>query len=243
MGTIRKHFVGNIYPTNCDGDVVILENDGKSAKVKFLNTGFETQVLVTNLMVGKCRDYTITNRVYTDKEYPNVVMQSNNSGSFNLLEKQGSKCLVQFIGTGYTTTCLWENIKLGKIKDPYFKSCYSVGYTGEFEKTSYWKQAKQLWRNMLKRCYCEKDTRGYYSKGVSVDDRWLCFANFLEDLPKLENFELWLQAFDGNIEKYNLDKDYLIKGNKIYSRGACMFLPESLNKSLGSRNKWVSSNE
>ena len=242
MGTIRKHFVGNKYETNCDGFVEILKTDGKCAKVRFINTGYETQVLVSNLIAGKCRDYSITERTYTDKEFPNAIMQSNGSGSFTLLEKQGSKCLVQFNETGFTTTALWENIKLGKIKDPYFKSCYSVGYNGEFPKVSYWKQAKQLWRNMLKRCYCEKDNRGYYGK-VTVDARWLCFANFLEDLPKLENFEMWLRAFSGKSEKYNLDKDFLVKGNKVYSREACMFLPESLNKSLGSKNKWASPNE
>ena len=66
MGTIRKQFVGNKYETNCDGYVEILETDGKCAKVKFINTGYETQVLVSNLMAGKCRDYSITNRVYAE---------------------------------------------------------------------------------------------------------------------------------------------------------------------------------
>lgn len=237
MGTTRKHFIGNVYPTNVDGDVVLLERHGKSAIVKFLNTGYETKVLLSNLVRGKCRDYSIENRVYTTKEYPMTLHNSNGSGDFILLEKQGDRCLVQFVETGYTREALRDNLVQGKVKDPYYKSCYGVGYLGEFKRTSYWQQAKQLWRNMLKRCYCEKDKGGFMKHGITVDDRWHCFSNFLEDLPQLENFEFWLEASNGNEDKYDLDKDYLVKGNSVYSREACLFLPASVNRSLGGRRR------
>lgn len=232
-----KHNIGNIYKTNRDGDVILLNKVGKVATVRFINTGYERDVDIQNLVAGKCRDYTITERKYTTKEYPNVLMSSNNTGDFILLEKDGKDCVVQFVETGYTTKANWENLKNGKIRDPYFKSCYGCGYQGEYDKKYYTKQADQLWRNMLKRCYSEKDPRGYFGKGVTVDERWLCFANFQEDLPQLENFELWVNAHKNSTEKYNLDKDYLVEGNKVYSREVCMFLPESFNKSLGSKNR------
>jgi len=235
MGTTRKHFVGNIYQTNLDGDVELLKREGKSATVRFLNTGFVTSVLLSNLVAGKCRDYSITNRTYCVKEYPNTIHPSNGSGDFILLEKQGSHCVVQFVQTGFTTKALWDNIKLGKIKDPYHVGCYGIGYLGEFKKVPYWKQAKQLWRNILKRCYSPNDN--YYKRGITVDVRWHCFANFLEDLPKIDNFELWLAAYHNeDAEKYDFDKDYLIKGNTVYSREACMFLPQSVNRRLGGSN-------
>lgn len=236
MGTTSKHIVGNIYQTNLDGCVELLERNGKSARVRFLDTGYETNVLLSNLVVGKCRDYSITNRTYTKKEYPNTLHSSNGSGDFILLEKQGKKCVIKFVTTGFVTTALWDNLKVGKVKDPYFKSCYGVGHLGEFKKVAYWKQAKQLWRNMLRRCYNEKGVSSYTKKGVTVDDRWLCFADFLEDLPKLDNFEFWLSAHNGKTEKYDLDKDYRIKGNTVYSRDACMFLPQSVNRSIWSEN-------
>lgn len=236
MGTTSKHIVGNIYQTNVDGCVELLERNGKSARVRFLDTGYETNVLLSNLVAGKCRDYSITNRTYTKKEYPNTLHSSNGSGDFILLEKQGKKCVIKFVTTGFVTTALWDNLKVGKVKDPYFKSCYGVGHLGEFKKVAYWKQAKQLWRNMLRRCYNEKGVSSYTKKGVTVDDRWLCFADFLEDLPKLDNFEFWLSAHNGKTEKYDLDKDYRIKGNTVYSRDACMFLPQSVNRSIWSEN-------
>lgn len=236
MGTTSKHIVGNIYQTNVDGCVELLERNGKSARVRFLDTGYETNVLLSNLVAGKCRDYSITNRTYTKKEYPNTIHSSNGSGDFILLEKQGKKCVIKFVTTGFVTSALWDNLKVGKVKDPYFKSCYGVGHLGEFKKVAYWKQAKQLWRNMLRRCYNEKGVSSYTKKGVTVDDRWLCFADFLEDLPKLDNFEFWLSAHNGKTEKYDLDKDYRIKGNTVYSRDACMFLPQSVNRSIWSEN-------
>lgn len=235
----RKHFVGNIYKTNRDGDVILLAIDSKIAKIKFLNTGFEREVNINNLVAGKVMDYTIENRERCETEYPNTLMSSNGSGDFILLERKSKECVVQFVETGYTVRALWENIKLGKISDPYRKSVYGVAYVGEYENVPYWRQAKQLWSNMIKRCYSLKDPKGYLHKNVTVDERWLCFANFLEDLPKLENFDLWLNGQTKGSAKYNLDKDYKIDGNKVYSREACMFLTESFNKQYTVRNRKV----
>lgn len=142
---------------------------------------------------------------------------------------------IQYTETGYTTKVYKANATKGKMKDPYRISVFGKGYCGVFKKVEHWKQAKQLWQNMLKRCYCEKDTKGYF--GVStVDSRWLCFANFLEDLPKLDNFDKWLAGQNGGKGKYNLDKDLRFPKNKVYSFDACSFVTEYLNKSEGARN-------
>ena len=56
--------------------------------------------------------------------------------------------------------------------------------------------------------------------------RWLCFANFLEDLPLIENYEYWLNNPNQGIA---LDKD--IKGNnsKVYCLDNCCFVTRSEN--------------
>lgn len=225
--------IGTKFSTNRDGEVVLLSMKGSVATVRFVNTGYEREVNISNLVKGKCKDYTIACRKYTEAIYPYELMSSNNYGDFILIEKDGKNCVVQFITTGHTMKCLWENIKNGKIQDPYYASAYGIGYLGEYSKPFYWKQAHQLWRNMLKRCYSENDPKGYFGKGVTVCNRWLCFANFVEDIAKLENFDLWVEAYKGNAIKYNLDKDFLYKGNKVYSPETCMFLDESTNKRLG----------
>lgn len=134
---------------------------------------------------------------------------------------------ILFEGTDTMMTVYKENALQGKVKDPYQVSVYGVGYLGFFTHSKpYWKKAKQLWRNMMKRCYCEEDSKGYYGTGVSVCKRWHDFSNFLEDVSKLDNFDKWLE----NTTIYNLDKDLKIIGNKVYSRQACSFVHESLNK-------------
>lgn len=149
----------------------------------------------------------------------------NNAGlELKIISKVGKKCIVQFTDTGSIRNANIDNIKAGKVKDLHSPSRYGVGYDGEFVKVSYWKKARDLWSNMLKRCYYEGDAKGYYGS-VVVDARWHCFANFLEDLPKLEGFNDWL-----NNKGMQLDKDK--SGTKVYSVLTCIFLTEFENKSI-----------
>lgn len=143
--------------------------------------------------------------------------------------------LIQYTATGYTTEVYKSNALLGKLKDPYTRSVYGVGYNGVPKTTPYTKQAKQLWCNMMKRCYSVKDPRGYHGV-ATVDARWANFSTFLEDLPTLEGFDKWLLGQNGGEDKYNLDKDLKFKNNKVYSKYMCSFVTEYLNKSEGAKN-------
>lgn len=161
----------------------------------------------------------------------------NNAGdAFNIIHRDGNKCTIQFVETGSIRSALFHNLRHGKVKDLYKITRYGKGYQGDFDKSKkYWRQALQLWGNMLKRCYCEADPKGYYGRGITVDARWLCFANFLEDIDKLQNFEEWLEGLTSTV-KYNLDKDLLVDGCKVYSLNTCWFVPEGINKAAGARN-------
>ena len=77
------------------------------------------------------------------------------------------------------------------------------------------------WKSMLQRCYSEKyvDRRKCYVD-CSVCEEWLRFSNF----------KRW---FDKNyIEGYYLDKDILVKGNKVYTAGCVAVDEESMIKIL-----------
>jgi len=160
---------------------------------------------------------------------------SNSGHEFVILSQQGKNCVIQFTKSGSVRKANIDNIRAGKVRDLYAPSVYGVGYFGEFEKVPYWKQAKQLWRNMMKRCYCEADTKGYYGR-CEVDPRWHSFSNFLKDIALLENFEGWLKGVNSGAAKYNLDKDTLVEGCKVYSKETCRFITEYENKSAGARN-------
>lgn len=241
----NKIHIGKFYPTKRDGLVRVIELiDGESVKVQFINTGFEREVLKVNLKAGKCADKTVKDRTWP-KTYPNLKLQSNNCGEFTILEKKGVNCRVVFTETGYITTANINNLKAGKINDPYSKSRYGVGYLGEDFTSDYKQFAYTLWSNMLKRCYSIKDTRGYFGKGkdVFVNTDWLCFRTFAHDLKKLHNFDKWLVGQRGvSSIKYNLDKDFAYIGCSEYSLNTCQFIEESLNKSTTSKNPKSSEN-
>ena len=156
-----------------------------------------------------------------------AIYQSNTCGPFVILKQEpGKRTQIKFLNTGFVRWAIRENCMAGKVRDPYAKTLYGRGCLGEgYKRVPYYKRAKQLWQNVLKRCYSEKDPKGYFKKGVHVDDRWLNFSNFLQDLPLLEGFDRWLAN-----DNMQLDKDR--KGNgTVYSREACMFLTEFENKS------------
>jgi len=81
------------------------------------------------------------------------------------------------------------------------------------------------WSNMLKRCYSElfQKTHPAYI-GCTTSKHWIKFSNFKD----------WMQKQDW--ESMDLDKDIKLKGNKIYSENACLFIPAKLNSFLSGDN-------
>lgn len=165
--------------------------------------------------------------------------KANNGQEFSLLteEKSGGRTywVIKFKNTGSVRKVLKENAKKGKVKDLYERTRYGVGYLGDCDKSvSYYKQAWQLWSNMIKRCYTD-DPKGYKKWGTTVDPRWHCLEKFIEDLPKIKNFEKWVDGFKKGFPKYCLDKDLRIENSNTYSFETCSFVPESENKSEGAK--------
>ena len=123
----------------------------------------------------------------------------------------------------------YQHCESGKVKNPYFKSIYGVACIGEGDFKTYanGKSTREyrLWKEMVRRCYS-----GEYPTyaNVTVCERWLCFANFLEDLPHIENYEWWLENENQRIA---LDKDLKQVGveNKVYSLETVMFVSASEN--------------
>ena len=172
-------------------------------------------------------------KVYkNNKKEPYIILCEENR---QIKNKTWVVYLVQFLNTGSTKWVYKCNQVKGKLRDDYAASYYNIGYTGELKsKHEYWKRAKELWRNMLKRCYTD-DPKGYQKWGTTVDKSWHCFAVFLEDIKELDNFDKWLEGNSRKLNNYNLDKDLKIPNSNIYSKHTCSFVHESINKSEGAK--------
>jgi hypothetical protein len=137
---------------------------------------------------------------------------------------------------GSIMTCCITNIKNGLIKHPNYKSICNIGYVGEGICNSVnSKKEYRLWNNMIKRCYDEKYHKRYPTYvGCSVDERWHNFQLFFQDICFLKNYNEW-KSDTNKINIWKLDKDILIKGNKMYSKNTCMFVTNKENNARGNK--------
>ena len=164
---------------------------------------------------------------------------SNEGYTMKIIEYNNARdIIIQFEDEyKYRVRTRYGRFKNGECKNPFYPSVCGHGYLGidkegntpnvnEF-KDGKWRNTWEYnkWMNMLKRCFDNKykEKKPTY-KNVTCCNRWLCFANFLEDLEILKQEYNW----DDDI-KLNLDKDILNKNNKIYSLENCILVPDWIN--------------
>lgn len=78
-----------------------------------------------------------------------------------------------------------------------------------------------IWNGIIIRCYTDRRPSAISYVGCCVCEEWLTFSNF---------YKWFSNPLNGYQDGYDIDKDVLIKGNKIYSPRTCCFLPPELNK-------------
>lgn len=111
------------------------------------------------------------------------------------------------------------------------KLVYGVGFnSGKYPAYIAKKHTKEykLWNGMLERCYSPIYYSRHTYENCSVSETFKHYSNFYE----------WCQTQTGINSKDNkghcfeLDKDILIKGNKLYSEDTCVFVPAKINALL-----------
>ena len=132
----------------------------------------------------------------------------------------------------------YNAFRKGEIRCPYERRYFGHGYLGggKYKVRENGKNSDEyiIWYHMLERCYDPKYQEKEPSyKGCMVENYLLNFQHAAEWYN--ENY------YEIPGEKMCLDKDILNKGNKIYSRETCIFVPQRINnlftKSDKSRGK------
>ena len=164
--------------------------------------------------------------------------------------KNYGKCfIVQYNSARDVTVCFYEpvcevkcnmdNLRKGDVFNPMYPTFHKKGYMGVGKYNSRNKEVFSLWSSMLDRAYSEKyHTKQPTYKDVEVCKEWLNFQIFAEWCEGQEFFN----TLDSKGRRYEIDKDLLIKGNRIYSSKTCCFIPREVNitivRRLKSRGKY-----
>ncbi len=161
------------------------------------------------------------------KDGDRFLMKEN--GWLQVVEYVNSKSVnVVFDATGYSTTVEAVQLRRGTVRDYLLPSVYGVGFLGVGRHTAYvnnkasWTYTR--WINMLERSY----STGWHAEKpayipCTVESHWHNFQNFAEWAEQQVGFEN---------TGWQVDKDILKHGNKLYSRDTCCFVPNEINSLL-----------
>lgn len=154
---------------------------------------------------------------------------TNNQGIEFAVEKYNNAKSVDilfFEPYSYRCNVRASHIKTGSIKNPFYPDVLGVGYTGVGNKKTtvdgVATREYSAWRHMLLRCY-DKETQKRQPTyiGCTVACEWHNFQVFAE----------WFSINDKG-SGWELDKDILSPGNKIYSKENCSIVPKEINSLL-----------
>lgn len=124
----------------------------------------------------------------------------------------------------YKVNSKYNEFKNGSIKNNFYPSVCGKGYIGNAvtKINGVKKKSYEVWHKMLQRCYSEKvhKNRPTY-ENCEVCKDWLCY----------EVFERWFSEnyYEIEDETIELDKDWIVKNNKLYSSETCVFSPQRIN--------------
>jgi len=154
------------------------------------------------------------------------VFKSNQGCLVEVVHYENSKNVwVQYQDSfGYIAKCYATDLRLGKFKNPYYTSVEGIGYlgVGSFRCWSNGSMSKAYitWRHMIIRGYNKKYKTKYPTyKDCTVDKEWHNFQVFAKWYTRHEFYGLG----------YELDKDILVRGNKVYSANTCSLVPKQVN--------------
>lgn len=157
----------------------------------------------------------------------------NNQGCLmKIIEYNASKDVVVEFQDEYKTIIKsqYHHFDDGTIQNPYYPTIYGVGILGNKYNTMLpnGRRTKEYetWRNIIWRSFDKKykEWKPTY-QDVTCCEEWLLFENFYEWLHSQENFDKWMLLRN----KGAIDKDILIKGNKLYSPETCCLVSQKVN--------------
>ena len=161
------------------------------------------------------------------------LFKTNNGEFVEVIEYLNkSKVLIEFKDENkYRKWVEKSQVVKGEIKNPYTKSVFARGFigVGDYRAKQNRKDTKEYiaWSGMFWRCYSEsKLEKNPTYVGCEVAEKWYNYQKFCE----------WYCSRPQYLLNWQLDKDLLSSGSKIYSEETCCLLPGEVNAFLADRS-------
>lgn len=226
-GTVRlpKWFVGDVVSDKYGNPVSIVEIVSSSRYLFEWEDGYQRWA-----QAGTIEAKTLMREEHSTRMNPQIKvggLYTNLQGyTFEVIEKEGHRRVrVKFhTNIPYEVWCYGSNILKGAVHYPFGPTVAGVGILGLFEADIKSYQYTS-WVGMLKRVYNSKTERAKINySGCSVVENW----------HWLEEFHGWASG-----QKYKpgwqLDKDLLVKGNRVYGPETSIYVPREINTFLTDR--------
>lgn len=154
--------------------------------------------------------------------------KTNNFGSEIKITEYNNANDIIVVFPEYNWQCksAYKEFKKGSIRCPYEPRIHGIGYLGEgpYKPHIGRKHTKvyEVWSNMISRCYNNE----FWIEHPTYKDCVVC-----KEWHNFQNFAKWYEENYYEIPnmKMHIDKDILIKNNKIYSPKTCIIVPNDIN--------------
>ena len=161
----------------------------------------------------------------SNKRLGETVMQNCGEICFIVEYVNAKDITVQFKTSGELVKTDYSNFIRGNVKSHFTPSVFVVvikGLEATRDENGEVLDSYKCWKSMLQRCYSAKfQEKCPTYVDCSVSEEWLYYPNFKN----------WYDAnyYEIDNKTSQLDKDVLIKGNKVYSPYTCVFVPQFIN--------------
>ena len=130
----------------------------------------------------------------------------------------------------------YQRFKNGNINDPLIPTVYGVGIVGNTAPCMDGMVKRKeycAWHKIIERCYAYYYKPKYTSYiNCSMSDDFLYYPKFFEWIIQEENYDMWKSS-----KNFDIDKDILCKGNKIYCAEYCCLVPSFINNLIKPRKE------
>lgn len=242
---MTKYNIGDKFDTKHDGKIELLKFLGKSKwKIKFLNTGYECEHYIHNILKGTPQDRSLFKYGRSKYKVGDIITRKDGENveiidiyRINLNNKTRLKFKIKFISTGFITDVFGDMDGINSVRDKFKPTVHKVGIIGYWENLPFEGKLRdcqeyRLWDGILERCYDRTEDKNLSYEEATTDPNWVYFEKFYYDIQKVEGYDRWKQyKIDHPKEKniYELDKDIKGKGSKIYCVDNCTFIPKEIN--------------